>query len=121
MREPRWGTPRPTAATVVGLVLVVVLAAIAPSSWSGAWRSTDSGTGFWVPEAGGAHQSTAPRLLAGGAEHLPAPGQLRSFTAVGAAVATPALLSPAWLPTGPATAPRRDVQRAVTSRSPPRA
>ncbi|MFJ2030264.1 hypothetical protein [Streptosporangium sp. NPDC087985] len=120
MREPRWGTPRPTAAAAaVSLVLVVILAAIAPSPWSGGWRPTDVGTSLWVPQTNGTHHSTAPRLLAGGAEHLPTPGQLRSLLAVGSGAAA-ILLSAAWLSTGPASVPRRDVQRVVSSRSPPR-
>lgn len=121
MREPRWGTRRPTAAAaVVGLVLVVVLTAVAPSFWpSGGWGHTDSGTSLWVPQSGGAQQSTAPRLLAGGAEHLPMPGQLRSLPAVGATVTALVLVSSLWLSTGPAATPRRDVQRVVTPRSPP--
>jgi hypothetical protein len=121
MREPRWGTPRPTAKAVVSLVLMVVLSAAAPSPWSGGWKSTDAGSSLWVPHSHGVHQATAPRLLVGGAEHLPTPGQLRSLLAVGTVVASPALLSPAWLPTGPAAVARCDVQRVVTSRSPPRA
>ncbi|MEV7009822.1 hypothetical protein [Streptosporangium sp. NPDC051022] len=120
MREPRWGTPRPTAAAVVGLVLVVVLAALTPSSWSGVWRPADSGTSLWVPQADGAHQATAPRLLTGGAEHLPTAGQLRSMPAVGTAGAASTSPADIWLSTGPASIPRRDVQRIVTSRSPPR-
>lgn len=119
MREPRWGTPRPTAAMAVGLLLVVLMAAVSPSPWSGGWRPTDTGTSFWVPGADTATRSTAPRLLAGGTEHLPTPGQLRSSLAVGAVVTAPGPLPSAWLPTGPAAAPRHDVQRAVTSRSPP--
>ncbi|MBB4937235.1 hypothetical protein FHR32_001540 [Streptosporangium album] len=104
----------------MSLVLVVILAAIAPSPWSGGWQPTDTGTSLWVPQTDGSHHTTAPRLLAGGAEHLPTPGQLRSLLAVGATVTHPLLLSPAWLSTGPAAIPRRDVQRVVTSRSPPR-
>ncbi len=121
MREPRWGTPRPTAAAVVGLILAVVLAAVAPSSWSGGWRHTGADTALWTPQFDGAHQSTAPRLLPGGAEHLPAPGQPRSLPAVGAAPAAAAPPPSGWLPTGPAAVPRGDVQRTVTSRGPPHA
>ncbi|MEU1876237.1 hypothetical protein ABZ470_02925 [Streptosporangium sp. NPDC020072] len=121
MREPRWGTPRPTAVTAVGLLLVLLLAAVSPSPWSGGWRPADAGTGFWVPGTDTAGHSTAPRLLAGGTEHLPTPGQLRSLLAVGATVATPGPPPSTWRPTGPAAAPRHDVQRAVTSRSPPAA
>ncbi|WP_326825371.1 hypothetical protein [Streptosporangium sp. NBC_01756] len=121
MREPRWGTPRPTAAAAaVSLILLVILAAIAPSPWSGGWRPTEAGTSLWVPEADGAHQSTAPKLLAGGAEHLPTPGQLRSTLAVGFVAAAVVLLSPAWAATGPTAVPRRDAQRIVATRGPPR-
>ncbi|MGV9778975.1 hypothetical protein [Streptosporangium sp. NPDC003464] len=116
MREPRWVTPRPTAAAaVVGLVLAVVLSAVAPSPWSGGWRPTVADTGLWVPPPAGAHQSTAPS----GTEHLPTPGQLRHLLAVVAAVASPVLLLLAWLNAGPAANPRRTVQRIVTLRSPP--
>ncbi|MDP9866964.1 MULTISPECIES: hypothetical protein [Streptosporangium] len=120
MREPRWVTPRPTAAAaVVGLVLAVVLSAVAPSPWSGGWRPTGADTGLWVPPPAGAHQSTAPRLTPSGTEHLPTPGQLRHLLAVVAAVASPVLLLLAWLNAGPAANPRRTVQRIVTLRSPP--
>ncbi|GAA3116026.1 hypothetical protein [Streptosporangium carneum] len=121
MREPRWGTPRPAAATVVGLVLVLLLAAVAPSTWSGGWRPAETGASLWVPQSDGTHRSTAPRLLAGVAEHLPTPGQLRSLLVVGVTTATPVLLTAAWLATGPSDVPRGDVQRVVTSRGPPRA
>lgn len=122
MREPRWGTRRPAAAaTVAGLVLVVVMAAVAPSSWlSGGWGPSPSGTGLWASPTADAHHSTAPRLLTGGAEHLPAPGQLRALPVAGAVAAPLIPLSPAWLSTGPAAVPRRDVGHVVTSRSPPR-
>ncbi|GHE44285.1 hypothetical protein GCM10017673_53030 [Streptosporangium violaceochromogenes] len=121
MREPRWGTRRPAAAaTVVGLVLVVVMAAVTPSSWlSGGWGPSVSNTGLWAPPAVDTHHSTAPRLLTGGAEHLPAPGQLRSLPVAGAVAASLIPLSPAWRSTGPAAVPRRDVGHIVTSRSPP--
>ena len=49
MREPRWGTPRPTATVVVSLVLMVVLSAIAPSPWSGGWKPTNAGSSLWFP------------------------------------------------------------------------
>ncbi|MER5621186.1 hypothetical protein ABT061_09100 [Streptosporangium sp. NPDC002544] len=119
MREPRWGTPRPTAAVVVGLVLMVVLAAVAPSPSPGGRRPAGTATGLWVPQTGDAYQATAPRLLAGGAEHLPTPRQLRSLPAAGAVAASSTPPSRAWLPVEPAAVSRRDVQRIVTSRSPP--
>ncbi|MBB5968103.1 hypothetical protein [Planomonospora venezuelensis] len=106
---------------MVGLVLAVVLAAVAPSSWSGGWRSTGSDSGLWVPQSSGAHQSTAPRFLSGGAEHLPAPGQPRSLPAAGAAAALLLLVPLVRLGAGPAAGPRRTLRRVVTPRSPPAA
>lgn len=120
MREPRWVTPRPTAAAaVVGLVLAVVLSAVAPSSWSGGWRPADADTSLWIPQTVGAHPSTAPRLVPGGTEHLPTVGQLRHLLGVSAVAVASVLVLLAWLNAGPAANPRRGVQRIVTLRSPP--
>ncbi len=120
MREPRWGTRRPTAlAAVVGLVFVVLFYAIAPSSWSTGRFSAEAGTSLQIPHTGGTHQSTAPRVLAGGAEHLPTPGQLRSLPAVGEPAALLVLLPLALLGAGPVTGFRRCARRVVTPRSPP--
>ncbi|MFC4058840.1 hypothetical protein ACFOWE_11075 [Planomonospora corallina] len=120
MREPRWGTRRPTAgAAVVGLVVMVVLAAVAPSSWSSGWRATDAAVAVVDSHPGMAHQSTAPRLLPGGTEHLPTPAQPRALSAVGAAAALLVLLPIALFGAGPVTGCRRGARRVVTPRSPP--
>ncbi|MBG0817708.1 hypothetical protein [Planomonospora sp. ID82291] len=124
MREPRWSARRPAAvAAAVGLVFVVLLFAAAPSSWSAGWSadrgSAEAGTGLRLPDTGGTHPSTAPRVLAGGAEHLPTPGQLRSLPAVGEPAALLVLLPLALLGTGPVTGSRRCARRVVTPRSPP--
>ncbi|GAA3136415.1 hypothetical protein GCM10010466_29010 [Planomonospora alba] len=104
---------------MVGLVVMVVLAAVAPSSWSAGWRPADAVAAVADSPAGAVHQSTAPRLLPGGTEHLPTPVQLRSLPAVGAAAALLVLLPLALLAAGPVAGCRRGVRQAVAPRSPP--
>ncbi|WP_068923011.1 hypothetical protein [Planobispora rosea] len=106
---------------MVGLVLAVLLSAAAPSAWSGGWRSADAATGtaLWVLQGTDTHPSTAPRVLSGGAEHLPVPGQPRSLTFAGTSAEDPVLVRLARYDVRPAGDPRRVTQRAVTPRSPP--